>query len=215
MENTIIFIIIGITALVSWQGWQNNSLFERLKFQMNAVLQGKQYDRMITSGFLHADTMHLIFNMFAFWVFAPVVLMVFSSITFVLIYLASILAGSLFTILFHRKEGWYSAVGASGGVSGIVFSAIMIYPDMPLRLIFLPFFDFPGWAFALAYLAYSMFGMKSRHDNIGHAAHLGGSVAGILLTIALQPQLIQDNAIYIIGMLLPIAVMGVLAFREK
>ena len=217
MGNTpiIIFIIIGITVLVSWQGWQNRDLFERLKFQMNAILQGKQYDRMITSGFLHADSMHLFFNMFAFWIFAPVVLMVFSSLTFVLIYLGAILAGSLFTILFHRKEDWYSAVGASGGVSGIVFSAIMIQPDMPLTLIFLPFFSFPGWAFALAYLGYSMFGMKSRHDNIGHAAHLGGSVAGILLTIGLEPRLIEDNAIYIIGMLLPIAVMGVLAYREK
>lgn len=217
MQNTnlIIFIIIGITALVSWQGWQNRDLFERLKFQMNAVLKGKQYDRMITSGFLHADTMHLFFNMFAFWVFAPVVLMVFSNLMFVLIYLASILAGSLFTILFHGKEDWYSAVGASGGVSGIVFSAIMIQPDMPLRLIFLPFFDFPGWVFALAYLGYSMFGMKSRHDNIGHAAHLGGSVAGILLTIGLKPSLIEDNAIYVIGMLVPIAIMGVLAYRER
>ena len=214
-ENLIIYIIIGITVLVSWQGWNNRDLFERLKFQMNAVLGGKQYDRMITSGFLHADTMHLFFNMFAFWIFAPVVLRIFSSLTFVLIYLGSILAGSLFTILFHQKEAWYSAVGASGGVSGIVFSAIMINPDMPLTLIFLPFFSFPGWAFALAYLGYSMFGMKSRHDNIGHAAHLGGSVAGILLTIGLEPRLINDNAIYIIGMLVPIAIMGFLAYREK
>ena len=213
--NITILALIGITAFVSWQGWQKRDFFERLKFQMNAILQGKQYDRMITSGFLHADSMHLFFNMFALWVFAPVVLSRFPTLTFVLIYLASILVGSLFTILFHRKEGWYSAVGASGGVSGIVFSAIMIHPDMPLTLIFLPFFSFPGWVFALLYLGYSMFGMKSRHDNIGHAAHLGGSVAGILLTIALLPELINQHAIYIIGMLLPIAVMGFMAYREK
>ncbi|MDO5655282.1 MAG: rhomboid family intramembrane serine protease [Flavobacteriaceae bacterium] len=214
-NNLIIFIVIGITVLVSWQGWQNRELFERLKFQMSAITQAKQYDRMLTSGFLHADSMHLFFNMFAFWIFAPVVLLIFSSLQFVLIYLASILAGSLFSILFHRKEGWYSAVGASGGVSGIVFSAIMIKPDMPLTLIFLPFFSFPGWAFALVYLAYSMFGMKSRHDNIGHAAHLGGSVAGILLTIGLMPHLIEQNSIYILGMLIPIAIMGIFAYREK
>ena len=189
--NIIMLVIIGLTVLVSWQGWQNRELFDRLKFQMDAILEGKQYDRMITSAFLHADAMHLIFNMFAFYIFAPVVLSMFSSLSFVLIYLISILVGSLFTILFHGKEKWYTAVGASGGVSGVVFSAIMIYPDMPLRLIFFPFFDFPAWAFALAYLGYSMFGMKSRHDNVGHAAHLGGSVAGIAVTLGMMPELIN------------------------
>lgn len=189
--NITMLVIIGLTVLVSWQGWQNRELFDRLKFQMDAILDGKQYDRMITSAFLHADTMHLIFNMFAFYIFAPVVLSMFSSLSFVLIYIISILVGSLFTILFHGKEKWYTAVGASGGVSGVVFSAIMIYPDMPLRLIFFPFFDFPAWAFALAYLGYSMFGMKSRHDNVGHAAHLGGSVAGIAVTLGMMPELIN------------------------
>lgn len=189
--HIIMLVIIGLTVLVSWQGWQNRELFDRLKFQMDAILEGKQYDRMITSAFLHADAMHLIFNMFAFYIFAPVVLSMFSSLSFVLIYIISILVGSLFTILFHGKEKWYTAVGASGGVSGVVFSAIMIYPDMPLRLIFFPFFDFPAWAFALAYLGYSMFGMKSRHDNVGHAAHLGGSVAGIAVTLGMMPELIN------------------------
>ena len=200
--NITMLIIIGITVLVSWQGWQNRDLFERLKFQMSAILDGKQYDRMITSAFLHADSMHLFFNMFAFYVFAPIVLSVFSSLLCVIIYLVCILAGSLITIMFHKDEKWYSAVGASGGVSGVVFSAIMIYPDMPLTLIFLPFFSFPGWVFALLYLGYSMFGMKSRHDNIGHAAHLGGSVAGILITLFLKPDLIQKNFEYF-GSLLP------------
>lgn len=215
MENIITIVLIGVTVLVSWQAWQNHELFERLKFQMNAVINGKQYDRMITSAFLHADTMHLFFNMFALYIFAPVVLSKFSSITFILIYLASVLFGSLFSILFHRKEGWYSAVGASGGVSGVVFSAIMIYPDMPLSLIFLPFFSFPGWVFALIYLGYSMFGMKSRHDNIGHAAHLGGSVAGMIITIGLLPSLLNNNALYVAGMLIPIGVMGYLAYKKN
>lgn len=213
--NITMLIIIGITVLVSWQGWQNRELFDRLKFQMNAILEGKEYDRMITSAFLHADSMHLLFNMFAFYVFAPVVLSQFTSLIFVGIYLVSILVGSLFTILFHGKEKWYTAVGASGGVSGIVFAAIMIYPDMPLTLIFFPFFSFPGWVFALLYLGYSLFGMKSRHDNIGHAAHLGGSVVGILGTIGLQPALIEANSYYILGMLIPIAIMGFMAYRKN
>ncbi|MGI9525649.1 MAG: rhomboid family intramembrane serine protease [Weeksellaceae bacterium] len=213
--DLIIIIVIGITALVSWQGWQNPVLFNRLKFDMGAIVHRKEYDRMFTSGFLHADTMHLFFNMFALYVFAPVVLHVFSSIWFVIIYLAAILAGSLFTLLFHKNQNWYTAVGASGGVSGIVFSAIIINPEMPLRLIFLPFFDFPGWVFGLAYLGYSMFGMKNLKDNIGHAAHLGGSVIGIILTIALFPQLINQHAIYILGMLVPITIIGYMAFKKE
>ena len=91
----------------------------------------------------------------------------------------------------------------------------MIYPDMPLMLIFLPFFAFPGWVFALIYLGYSMFGMKARHGNIGHAAHLGGSVAGMLLTISLRPELIEKNSLYILGMIIPIAIMGIMAYRNQ
>ena len=193
--HIIMLVIIGLTVLVSWQGWQNRELFDRLKFQMDAILEGKQYDRMITSAFLHADAMHLIFNMFAFYIFAPCLSLSMFSLASEFwcstLYTISILVEAPFTILFHGKEKWYTAVGASGGVSGVVFSAIMIYPDMPLRLIFFPFFDFPAWAFALAYLGYSMFGMKSRHDNVGHAAHLGGSVAGIAVTLGMMPELIN------------------------
>lgn len=211
----ILIIVIGITALVSWQGWENPTLFNRLKFDMNSVIHQKEYDRMLTSGFLHADAMHLFFNMFALYIFGPVVLSIFSSLAFVCLYLAAILVGSLFTVLFHRKQNWYTAVGASGGVSGIVFSAIMIQPEMSLRLIFLPFFDFPAWVFGLVYLGYSMFGMKNLKDNIGHAAHLGGSVIGIALTLALFPLLVSQHTIYIIGMLVPIAVMGYLAVSKE
>lgn len=217
MMNSIIilYILIGITVLISWQGWGNYQLFNRLKFDMNAILNGKQYDRMFTSAFLHADTMHLFFNMFALYVFAPVVLSIFSDVVFILIYITAVFFGSLFTILFHKNQGWYTAVGASGGVSGIVFSAIIINPEMPLQLIFLPFFNFPGWVFGLVYLGYSMFGMKHLKDNTGHAAHLGGSVAGVLFTIFLFPQLINQQAIYIIGMLIPIAIMGILTYKKN
>lgn len=214
MNLTILYIIIGITALVSWQAWNNPQLFNRLRFEMSAVLNGKQYDRLFTSAFLHADTMHLFFNMFALYVFAPVVLSYLTSLSFILIYFTAVVLGSLFTILFHRNQKWYTAVGASGGVSGVVFSAIIIEPELPLRLIFLPFFSFPGWVFGLIYLGYSMFGMKHLRDNIGHAAHLGGSVAGIILTILLSPQLINQHAIYILGMLVPIGIMSYLAYKK-
>lgn len=211
--NVIVVLFIGITIFVSWKGWNDPVFFNRLKFDMYAILNRREYDRILTSGFLHADTMHLMFNMFALYMFAPVVLSLFSGKSFVFIYIASILLGNLFTVLFHRNQIWYTAVGASGGVSGIVFSAIMIEPELPLKLIFLPFFDFPGWAFGLAYLAYSMFGMRNLNDNIGHAAHLGGSVSGMILTILLFPFLIKEHSVYILGMLIPIILMGFVAWK--
>ncbi|MBV7440510.1 rhomboid family intramembrane serine protease [Weeksellaceae bacterium TAE3-ERU29] len=216
MEQYITYIIIGITVFVSWQAWQNFNLFERLKFQMSAIVDGKQYDRMFTSAFVHADWMHLFFNMFVLYTFMPVLLSIFSAQMCVLIYIAAILSGSLFTILFHRKDKWYSAVGASGGVSGIVFSAIMLYPDLPLTIIFFPFFSFPGWAFGLIYLGYSLFGMKNNVGNLGHAAHLGGSIAGILLTALLVPaSVFQINIIFLIGIIVMIIAMGIMAYKEN
>ncbi|MDO5510129.1 MAG: rhomboid family intramembrane serine protease [Weeksellaceae bacterium] len=213
--DAVTIAIIAVTVLVSWQGWQNHELFQRLKFHMGAILQGKEYYRMLTSALLHADFMHLFFNLFALFVFAPVVSAHISSIQYLLLYIAAVLLGSLFTILFHSKNLHYSAIGASGGVSGIVFSAIMIYPDMPLVFIFLPFFDFPAWVFGLLYLGYSMFGMNNLRDNLGHAAHLGGSVAGILLTLFWVPDLLNKNTLYVLGMLIPLAAMGVFAYTRR
>lgn len=212
--DIVVILLIGVTALVSWQGWENPNLFDRLKFQMSAITQGREYDRMITSAFLHADSFHLIFNMFALYVFAPVILNNFSTFVFLFIYFVSILGGSLLSILFHKNEPWYSAVGASGGVSGIVFAAIAVYPQMPLQLIFLPFFSFPGWVFGLAYLGYSIFGMKNRMGNVGHAAHLGGSIAGMLMAISFAPELLSQNGMYIAVMAVPVVVLSVMAWKE-
>lgn len=215
ITNLITFATIGITALVSWRAWEDPALFNRLKFQMNRVLIDKEYDRIFTAGFLHADWGHLFFNMFTLYIFMPVVLSVFSPITTVLIYLASIIGGNLLSVLFHKKELWYSAVGASGGVSGILFTAILIAPNLPLSILFFPFFSFPAWSFGLIFLGYSLFGIKNRMDNIGHAAHLGGSLVGLVGGILLKPQLLQAHHLYILIMLVPIAIMGYLAYQKK
>lgn len=182
----ITYFTIGITILISWQAWEYPALFNRLKFQMSAILRQKQYDRILTSGFIHADAIHLFFNMYALYVFMPLVLNVFSAQVALLIYILSILSGSLFTILIHHKNRWYTAVGASGGVSGIVFAAIVLFPQMPLQIVFFPFFRFPAWLFGTIYLAYSIFGMKQKSSNLGHAAHIGGSLVGVVMDLCLK-----------------------------
>lgn len=103
MGEYITYFIIGLTVFTSWQAWERPELFDRFKFQMSAILDQKQYDRIFTSGFIHADGMHLFFNMFALYVFMPVVLYVFSIQATLLIYILAILSGNLLTILAHHK----------------------------------------------------------------------------------------------------------------
>ncbi|QAR29940.1 rhomboid family intramembrane serine protease [Ornithobacterium rhinotracheale] len=190
MAENITYIVIGITVFISWQAWERPELFNRLKFQMAAILEQKQYSRILTSGFVHADGMHLIFNMFTLYVFMPQVLYMFSVRDTLFIYILAILSGNLLTILVHRKERWYTAVGASGGVAGIVFAGIVLFPQKPLQIVFFPFVKFPAWLFGVIYLAYSAFGMKRNLGNLGHAAHIGGSLVGIVMGLYLKAQIV-------------------------
>uniref|UniRef100_UPI0039A5FE6B rhomboid family intramembrane serine protease n=1 Tax=Ornithobacterium rhinotracheale TaxID=28251 RepID=UPI0039A5FE6B len=190
MGEYITYFIIGLTVFTSWQAWERPELFDRFKFQMSAILDQKQYDRIFTSGFIHVDGMHLFFNMFVLCMFMPVVLYEFSIQATLLIYVLAILSGNLLTILAHHKDRWYTAVGASGGVSGIVFAGIILFPQMPLQIVFMPFFSFPAWLFGVVYLAYSAFGMKRNLGNLGHAAHIGGSLVGIVMGLYLKAQIV-------------------------
>lgn len=216
MEKYISFILIGTTIFSSWKAWKDTHLFHRLKFQTSAILEKKQYDRMLFSGFIHADSIHLFFNMFVLYNFMPIVLAMFSPLFAILLYLLSILGGSLLTLLFHREDSWYSAVGASAGVSGIVFSSLIMFPNLPLRIIFFPFFSFPGWLFGLIFLGYSLFGMKNNFGNLGHAAHLGGSLVGVLFTISSYPSALYTTPpLFLLGITLIFILMLSFAYRNK
>lgn len=220
--SLITIIIIGITVLFSFQAFKNYHLFDRYKFQPQAILHGKQYDRLLTSGFLHVDTTHLLFNMLTLYFFANVVINFFAmqfgnlstgAVVFAIVYLASIIGGNLLALLFQKDNPRYSAVGASGGVSGILFASIVVYPDLQLYIFF--FLPMKGWIFAILYLAYSVYGMQKQLGNIGHEAHLGGAIVGLLAPIIVQPALFEKNQLYILGMLVPIAVLLVLALKTR
>ena len=109
----------------------DQSFFDKFKFQVNNILKGEKI-RMISAGFLHVDWLHLGFNMYALYLFGDIVHARMGTIAFLIIYFGSLLTGSLYSLTFHKKELYYSAVGASGAVSGIVFSCIMLYPQMQL-----------------------------------------------------------------------------------
>ena len=205
-SNPLLLLLIVVTGLVSYKGFNDYSFIDRYKFQVTRILNGDKF-RLISSGFLHADWIHLIFNMYALFLFGEIVAAQLGNLPFFIIYFGSLLAGSLYSLYYHKREPYYSSIGASGAVSGIVYSCIILYPEMNLQLIFLPMIDIPGYVFGLLYLLYSIYGMKRRLGNIGHSAHLGGAIGGFALTLVIFPQIFFINLTMVIILSIPILIL--------
>lgn len=191
--NSLIIILIGLNVFISIKGFNDRAFFDRFKFNIEAIQQG-QWFRMFSSGFLHVDWMHLFFNMYALYLFGEVVLLSFGIFGFVFIYTVSLFSGSLISYFVHKKDSYYSAVGASGAVSGVLYAAVLVYPDMRLILFPIPI-PLPAYVFAVAYLFYSIYGMKKSIGNIGHSAHLGGAIGGLFCAVILNPNLVIQSPI--------------------
>ncbi|WP_428742895.1 rhomboid family intramembrane serine protease [Tenacibaculum sp.] len=210
MSQIIIGLIVA-NVLMSIKGFSDSVFFDRYKFQVQKILGGEKI-RMLTSGFLHVDWLHLGFNMYALYLFGKVVDSSFGTINFVLIYFASLIAGSMYSLYQHKRELYYSAVGASGAVSGVIFSSIMLYPSMELIMLPIPV-PIPGYVFGVGYLLYSIYGMKNQVGNVGHSAHLGGAIGGYLITLILRPSVVSNHTIMVGIMALIIA--GLFFFGGK
>jgi membrane associated rhomboid family serine protease len=210
--NTILVGIIVANAIISYKGFNDLAFFRKYEFHVGSIRSGEQI-RMISSGFLHADMMHLVFNMLTLWFFAPVVIQWMGPISFVLIYFGSLIFGSLLTMLFHKNDYSYRAVGASGAVTGILYSAILLQPDMMLGIFFV--IPMPAYLFGILYLLYSIYGMRAKNDNIGHTAHFGGAIGGYLITLVKEPSLIADHTLMVVLLAIPIFILFVMAKLGK
>jgi membrane associated rhomboid family serine protease len=208
MENNIMLAVILANVLISLKGFNDEMFFRKYQFHVGSIRSGEQI-RMLTSGFLHADLPHLAFNMITLYFFAPIVIQTLGSFSFILIYLGSLVFGSLLTMVFHGNDYSYRAVGASGAVTGIVYSAILL--DQSIYI----YGFIPGSIFGFAYLLYSIYGMKSRTDNIGHTAHFGGAIGGYVITLLKMPSLLQDNLLMVILLAVPIVILFVMAKAGK
>ena len=135
--DLITIIIIGANILVSFKGFNDFSFFEKYKFNVGGLRRGEQI-RLFSAGFLHVDTMHLFFNMFTLYFFAEVVIDYLNVFGFTVVYIGSLLLGNLLSLYFHKNEYHYSAVGASGAVMGVLYSAILLEPNMTLLLFVIP-----------------------------------------------------------------------------
>ncbi len=198
--NSVAIIIIGLNIFFSYKGFRDRIFFNKYKFSPVRIKGGEKI-RYISSGFLHVDTTHLIVNMFTLYFFVDAVIFRVGEINFLIIYFTSLIFGNWLTYRFNSNNINYSAVGASGAVMGIVYSAILLNPEMTLFFFILPM---PGYLFGLGYLFYSIYSMKKVNDNIGHEAHLGGAIAGFFSTIIISPAVVFTNLFTVLILLIPI-----------
>ncbi|ANW96421.1 rhomboid family intramembrane serine protease [Wenyingzhuangia fucanilytica] len=201
-------IVIGLilaNVIMSIKGFKDVVFFNKYKFNISSVQKGEKI-RMFSSGFLHADYIHLGFNMYVLYMFSNVVLSYFSPLLYLGIYALSLFIGNYLSLLLNKSNLYYSAVGASGAVTGIVYSSIVLFPDMPLSIFPLPI-SFPAYIFGIGYLFYSMYGMKNQSGNVGHSAHIGGAIAGYLATIVLIPSVLITQTLPVVLLAIPIVVL--------
>jgi membrane associated rhomboid family serine protease len=183
-------VIIVLTVLSSSVGFRDPGFTEKFIFAPTEILACKQYYRLVTSAFLHADVNHLATNMITLFLFGRIMERHVGPAQFLLIYFAAIVGGSFLSLWLHRNHE-YRAYGASGGVCGMVFSYIALFPRSTIFAhLFIPI---PAWAYGILFLAGSFIALRRKTDNIGHDAHIGGAIIGLWTTGALQPWAVREN----------------------
>ena len=200
-SGVISIILIIINVLVSYKGFNDSSFFERYKFDVSKVLVNKEYKRLVTSGFLHVGWGHLLFNMLSLYFFSGSVEAYLGSLQFLVVYFASLVGGNLLSLFIHRNHSGYDSVGASGAVCGVMFASISLFPGMDIRLFILP--AIPAWIYGIVFVLYSIYGIRSKKDNIGHEAHLGGALIGMLVALLMQPSAFTENYVTILIIAVP------------
>ncbi|WBA40448.1 rhomboid family protein [Hymenobacter canadensis] len=193
-------IIALVTAIVSYQGLKDTRYFHQYSFEVGAIRSQRQYYRLLTSGFLHTSWLHLILNLFTIWCFGGILEQVLGMRSFLALYLLSMLGGNLFSLWLHRHEPQYTAVGASGGMSGLIFAGIALFPGIEVGMVGL---YLPGWLYGLLYVLIAAYGVTTRTSNIGHDAHLVGALTGLLAAIGMVPGALLTNYWVILALAVP------------
>jgi membrane associated rhomboid family serine protease len=194
---SLTFIFIGITVALSIYAWNNQSIMNKWIMNPYSVQKYQEYYRFLTSGFLHADYGHLFFNMLSLYFFGQNVEYYFSALygettgglLYAALYLVGIIVANVPSYADHKNDSGYNALGASGGVSAVIFSAILFAPTSSMYVYFI---KMPAFVFAILYTAYSIYMSKRNLDNIGHSAHLYGAAFGVAFTLILKPDLFSS-----------------------
>lgn len=192
MQSIVTIAIIGVTVLVSWRAFNDQKLLARLILWPPAISRSGQYDRLVTHGFIHADWMHLLFNMITLFFFGRVMEAGFFAprigpLGYLAFYLSAIVVAILPTYLRHHRDAAYRSLGASGAVSAVLFSYILLAPWEKIYIVPIPI-GIPAFVFALFYIGYSIWMDRQGGDNVNHSAHLWGAAYGMLFTVMLEPR---------------------------
>lgn len=203
----ITFLIIGITILISLFAMENHTLKNKLMFNAYMINHRKEWYRFFSNGLIHADFMHLAFNMFTLYMFGRGVEEVYSydqvfgekgTLFFILLYVGGLVMSSLYSYEKYKNNVHYNALGASGAVSAVVFAYILLAPTTKLGFLFIPI-PIPAYLFGIIFLVIEYYLSKKGQSNIGHDAHIWGAVFGLVFTAILKPSLITQFFYQIIG----------------
>lgn len=184
----VTFILIAINVIVSLLGFSNADFLDKTIMWPYAIKRDKQYYRFITSSFIHADYIHLIFNMFSFYFFGRIIEQYFSeyglggNISYLLLYFVGMIVADIPSYIKHKDDYNYRALGASGAVSAVIFACILFSPWSTILIYFIPM---PFIVFAFLYLAYCIYMSKKNIGYVNHDAHLWGSLFGLIFTTIL------------------------------
>lgn len=207
MEYPLItYAIMGITVFTSYRAFNDPYLKQKMMFNPFMVIRDKDYQRIITSGLIHADWMHLLVNMWVLYMFGTMVETYFQILfgfwggfLYALVYILGMIASHVPALIKHKDSPYYNSLGASGAVSAVLFSGILLNPLQGIGLIILPGIYIPGFIAGILYLIYSQYMAKRGMDNIGHDAHFMGAVFGFIFTGLLKLSLFMNFYYKVVG----------------
>jgi membrane associated rhomboid family serine protease len=209
----LVLLLIALNVIVSLAGFNNRAFFQRYVFSVRGILKEHQYERIPVSTFLHVDYIHLFFNMFSFYSFAIHIERQFGSLFLFLLFFGSAFGGDLLALLIHRNHPRYTAAGASGAISGVIFASVLLLPGGSILIFPFPF-GIPPWLFAIIFVLFSVYGIGKQSGNIGHEAHLGGALTGVLITALVYPAIVAGQIFLTIVLVVPVLVFLIIFFRD-
>jgi membrane associated rhomboid family serine protease len=190
---------IGTTAIVvftvfwSYRGFKDRRFTDKYVFSPPRILRDKQYYRLLSSGFLHLNWPHLLLNMLSLYLVGEAIEWVYGFGTLFTVFFGSVIGGNLLSLYLHRNHDYYQALGASGGVCGVIFASIFLFPGGWIRLFMM--IPMPSWLYAILFILVTFVGLRNQWGNIGHDAHLGGAIIGLLITTVLHPQIVPRSPV--------------------
>lgn len=197
-QTPVASLILIFTVVTSIYAFNDHTIYGKFMLHPYSVYRKNKLYTLITSGMIHSDWMHLIFNMMTFFFFAFTLEAQIGSWRFGLIYFLSLILSDIPSVLKHKNDFWYNSLGASGAISGVLFSYILFYPLSKLYLFFIPI-GIPAVLFGGLYLIYCVYASKQSRDNINHDAHFFGALTGIIITILIIPGIVPHFLSALVG----------------